>query len=207
VQQKLLADVGDIYALNATALIELERMGEKSVGNLLEAIERSKSRPLWRLLFGLGILHVGVSASRALADHFPNLDAIRQSSVEELQQIPDVGEVVGQSIHDFFHEPHNLALIEKLRRAGLRFEAEKKPEGSAAPEFKNTTWVITGTLSQSRDEIAEMIRARGGKVSGSVSKKTSYVLAGEEAGSKLEKAKKLGVRILNESEFRKMLAS
>jgi DNA ligase (NAD+) len=204
VQQKLLADVGDIYALKASALIELERMGEKSVSNLLEAIEQSKSRPLWRLLFGLGILHVGVSASRALADYFPNLDAIRESSVEELQQIPDVGEVVGRSIHQFFREPHNLALIEKLRKAELRFEAEKKVKG-AVPGFKNTTWVITGTLSQSRDEVAELIRACGGKVSGSVSKKTSYLLAGEEAGSKLEKAKKLGVRILNESEFRKLL--
>jgi len=204
VQQKLLADVGDIYSLKAPALLDLERMGEKSVANLLEAIEQSKSRPLWRLLFGLGILHVGVSASRALADHFPNLDAIRKSSVEELQQIPDVGEVVGQSIHDFFREPHNLAVMEKLRKAGLRFEAEPKAAG-AAPGFKNTTWVITGTLSQSRDEISEMIRARGGKVSGSVSKKTSYVLAGEEAGSKLEKAKKLGVRVLSEGEFRKML--
>jgi DNA ligase (NAD+) len=204
VQQKLLADVGDIYALKAPTLIELERLGEKSVSNLLEAIEQSKSRPLWRLLFGLGILHVGVSASRALADHFPNLDALMKSSVEELQQIPDVGEVVGQSIHDFFREPHNLAVIEKLRKAGLRFEAEPKAEG-AAPGFKNTTWVITGTLSQSRDEIAELIRARGGKVSGSVSKKTSYVLAGEEAGSKLEKARKLGVRVLSEGEFREML--
>jgi DNA ligase (NAD+) len=204
VQQKMLADVGDIYALQAAALIELERMGDKSVANLLDAIERSKTRPLWRLLFGLGILHVGVSAARALADHFPNLDAIAGSSIEELQQIPDVGEVVGRSIHEFFREPHNSALIEKLRKAGLRFEAEPKVEG-AAPGFKNTTWVITGTLSQSRDEIAELIRARGGKVSGSVSKKTSYVLAGDEAGSKLEKAKKLGVRILNESDFRKML--
>jgi DNA ligase (NAD+) len=206
VQQKLLADVGDIYSLKAPALLELERMGEKSVANLLEAIGQSKLRPLWRLLFGLGILHVGVSASRALADHFPNLDAIKKSSVEELQLIPDVGEVVGQSIHNFFHEPHNLAVIEKLRKAGLRFEAEPKAAG-AAPGFKNTTWVITGTLSQSRDEIAEMIRARGGKVSGSVSKKTSYVLAGEEAGSKLEKAKKLGVRVLNEGEFRDLLGS
>src|SRR3954469_3677068 len=204
VQQKLLADIGDIYALKAEKLIELERMGNKSVENLLEAVERSKTRPLWRLLFGLGILHVGVSASRALADHFANLDAIAASSVEELQQIPDVGEVVGRSIHEFFREPHNLAVIEKLRKAGLRFEAEPKVEG-AAPGFKSTTWVITGTLTQSRDEIAELIRARGGKVSGSVSKKTSYVLAGEEAGSKLDKANKLGVRVLNESQFRKML--
>ena len=205
VQQKLLGDVGDIYDLKAGALNELERMGEKSVSNLLGAIERSKSRPLWRLLFGLGILHVGVSAARALADHFQNLDAIGESSVEELQRIPDVGEVVGQSIHDFFHESHNLQLIEKLRRAGLRFEAEEKKEGAGAPGFKGTTWVITGTLSQSRDEIAELILARGGKVSGSVSKKTSFVLAGEEAGSKLEKAKKLGVRVLDEAEFRKLL--
>jgi DNA ligase (NAD+) len=153
----------------------------------------------------LGILHVGVSAARALADHFPNLDAIRDSSVEELQRIPDVGEVVGQSIHNFFREPHNLELIEKLRRAGLRFEAEEKKESAGAPGLKGTTWVITGTLSQSRDEIAELILARGGKVSGSVSKKTSFVLAGEEAGSKLEKAKKLGVRVVDEAEFRKML--
>jgi DNA ligase (NAD+) len=145
-----------------------------------------------------------VSASRALANHFPNLDAIRESSVEELQQIPDVGEVVGQSIHDFFREPHPLAVIEKLRKAGLRFEAEPKTAG-AAPGFKNTTWVITGTLSQSRDEIAETIVSHGGKVSGSVSKKTSFVLAGEEAGSKLEKAKKLGIRVVDEAEFRKML--
>ena len=190
VEQKLLGDLGDIYDLKAARLNELERMGEKSVSNLLEAIERSKSRPLWRLIFGLGILHVGVSASRALADHFPNLDAIMKSSVEELQRIPDVGEVVGRSIHDFFHEPGNLELIEQLRRAGLRFESE--PKATAAPGFKGTTWVITGTLSQSRDEIAEMILARGGKVSGSVSKKTSFVLAGEDAGSKLEKAKQLG---------------
>jgi DNA ligase (NAD+) len=205
VQQKLLVDVGDIYALKAEPLNALERMGEKSVNNLLAAVERSKSRPLWRLLFGLGILHVGVSAARALADHFPNLDAIRESSVEELQRIPDVGEVVGQSIFDFFHEPHNLELLEKLRRAGLRFEGEEKKAGTGAPGFKGTTWVITGTLSQSRDEIAELILARGGKVSGSVSKKTSFVLAGEEAGSKLEKAKKLGVRVLEETEFRQML--
>ncbi|MCA1658759.1 MAG: NAD-dependent DNA ligase LigA, partial [Verrucomicrobiaceae bacterium] len=203
VEQKLLSDLGDIYELKAAPLNELERMGEKSVSNLLEAIERSKSRPLWRLIFGLGVLHVGVSASRALADHFPNLDAIKKSSMEELQRIPDMGEVVGRSIHDFFHQPSNLELIEKLRRVGLRFEGEEKM--AAAPGFKGTTWVITGTLSQSRDEIAELILARGGKVSGSVSKKTSFVLAGEDAGSKLAKAKQLGVKVIKEAEFRKML--
>jgi DNA ligase (NAD+) len=204
VEQKLLGDLGDIYDLKAARLNELERMGEKSVTNLLEAIERSKSRPLWRLIFGLGILHVGVSASRALADYFPNLDAIRQSSMDELQRIPDVGEVVGRSIHDFFHESANLELIEKLRCIGLRFESE--PKAAAAPGFKGTMWVITGTLSQSRDEIAEEILARGGKVSDSVSKKTSFVLAGEDAGSKLAKAKQLGVKVIDEAAFRKMLA-
>jgi DNA ligase (NAD+) len=205
VEHKLLGDVSDIYALNAATLGELERMGEKSVSNLLEAIARSKSRPLWRLLFGLGILHVGVSASRALADHFPDLDAITKSSVEELQRIPDVGEVVGRSIHDFFRQSGNLETIEKLRSAGLQFKAEKKKADNSAPGFKGATWVITGTLSQSRDEIAELIIARGGKVSGSVSKKTSFLLAGEEAGSKLEKARKLGVRVMDEAAFRKLL--
>jgi DNA ligase (NAD+) len=205
VEHKLLGDVSDIYALNAATLDELERMGEKSVSNLLAAIARSKSRPLWRLLFGLGILHVGVSASRALADHFPDLDAIIKSSVEELQRIPDVGEVVGRSIHDFFRQSGNLETIEKLRSAGLQFKAEKKKPDNSAPGFKGTTWVITGTLSQSRDEIAELIIARGGKVSGSVSKKTSFLLAGEEAGSKLEKARKLGVRVMDEAAFRKLL--
>jgi DNA ligase (NAD+) len=197
--------VSGIYALGSDTLSKLERMGEKSVNNLLEAIERGKTRPLWRLLFGLGILHVGVSASRALADYFPNFDAIMKASVEELQRIPDVGEVVGQSIHDFFRVPGNLEMIEKLRGAGLQFKGEEKTVDHSVSKMKGTTWVITGTLSQSRDEIAEMIIAQGGKVSSSVSKKTSFVLAGEDAGSKLEKAKKLGIRVVDETEFRTML--
>lgn len=205
VERKMLRDVSDIYELDAIRLAALERMGTKSIANLLDAIERSKSRPLWRLIFGLGILHVGVSASRALAAHFPNLDAITRSSLDELQQIPDVGEVVGQSIHDFFREPGNLKTIEKLRKAGLEFKAEEKKAGESASKVNGTTWVITGSLSQSRDEIAELIIAHGGKVSGSVSKKTSFVLAGQDPGSKLEKAKKLGVRVVSETEFRKML--
>lgn len=205
VENQLLRDVSGIYSLNSETLNKLERMGEKSVNNLLEAIERSKTRPLWRLLFGLGILHVGVSASRALADYFPDLDAIIKASVEELQRIPDVGEVVGQSIHDFFRVPGNLEMIEKLRDAGLQFKGEEKTVDHSASKMKGTTWVITGTLSQSRDEIAEIIIAHGGKVTGSVSKKTSFVLAGEDAGSKLEKAKKLGIRVVDETEFRAML--
>ncbi|MDQ6625456.1 MAG: NAD-dependent DNA ligase LigA, partial [Verrucomicrobiota bacterium] len=187
----------------------LERVGEKSIRNLLEAIDRSKTQPLWRLIFALGILHVGVTASRALADHCRSIGALMQSSVDELQQIPDVGEVVGQSIHGFFQESHNRELLQRFAAAGVRLvdDTPRPKQDAAVSPFAGSIWVITGTLSQPRDEIAEMIIARGGKVSGSVSKKTSYVLAGEEAGSKLEKARKLGVRVISEAELLEMLGS
>ncbi len=203
----LVREVSDIYRLTNEELLGLERMGEKSVANLLGAIGASKERPLWRLLFALGILHVGVSAARALADHFPDLDALMAATPEELQRIPDVGEVVGSSIAQFFREPHNRAMIEKLRAAGLRLTSEPKAAAATGSQIKGTTWVITGTLSQPREQIAEEIIRRGGKVSGSVSKKTSYVLAGEAAGSKLEKARTLRIRILSEEEFRRLLAA
>ncbi|MFN2476353.1 MAG: NAD-dependent DNA ligase LigA [Chthoniobacterales bacterium] len=207
VSRGLLRDVSDIYTLDATKLATLERVGEKSIRNLLDAIQRSKTQPLWRLIFALGILHVGVSASRALADHLRSVDALMASSVDELQQINDVGEVVGQSIHAFFQEPHNRELLQRFAAAGVRLvDDTPRPErDSTASAFAGSTWVITGTLSRPREEIGETIIARGGKVSGSVSKKTSYVLAGEEAGSKLEKAQKLGVRVISEPEFRAML--
>jgi DNA ligase (NAD+) len=209
VDHQLVRDVSDIYQLRAAQLTPLERMGEKSVSKLLEAIAGSKSQPLWRLLFGLGILHVGVSAARALADHFPSLDELMETSVEELRRIPDVGEVVGQSIARFFEEKNNRAIIENLRRAGLRLTSEKKKrnDATADSQIRGTSWVITGTLSQPREEIAELIIAKGGKVTGSVSKKTSYLLAGEEAGSKLQKAQTLGIRIINEVQFRKMIGN
>ena len=205
VEHRLLHDISDIYRLNAGKLGKLERVGEKSIGNLLEAIERSKARPLWRLIFGLGILHVGVSASRALAAQFCKMDSLTSSSLEELQRIPDVGEVVGKSIHGFFQEAANREVISRLEQAGVRLIDDEPVPAKTGSAFPQTTWVITGTLSQPREEIAETIIARGGKVVGSVSKKTSYVLAGEEAGSKLEKAKKLGLRVLSEDEFREML--
>ena len=205
VERRLLHDVSDIYQLGSDKLSTVDRIGEKSINNLLGAIAASKTRPLWRLIFGLGILHVGVSASRALASHFRSMERLMASSAEELQRLPDVGEVVGSSIHGFFQEPSNRELIERLGRAGVRLEDDEPPPGASDSKFAKTTWVITGTLAQPREEIAEIITARGGKVAGSVSKKTSYVLAGEEAGSKLEKAKKLGVRVLTEEEFREML--
>nr|MBA3273891.1 NAD-dependent DNA ligase LigA [Chthoniobacterales bacterium] len=203
----LLRDVSDVYSLNVAKLSSLERVGEKSLANLLEAIERSKTRPLWRLIFALGILHVGVSSSRALADHFRSIDALMDSSVDELQRICDVGEVVGHSIHAFFQEAANRELLQRLGQAGLRMldDSPRSSAPDAASPFAGSTWVLTGTLSQPRDEIAEVIISRGGKVSGSVSKKTDYVLAGEEAGSKLDKAQKLGLRIVSEAEFRQLL--
>src|SRR6266403_855899 len=149
-------DVSDIYELDAAKLSQLERTGEKSIGNLLEAIERSKTRPLWRLIFALGILHVGVSSSRGLANHFQSLKALMEATPEELQRIPDVGEVVGASIHQFFQEPHNRELIARLEKAGVRPKIEPRIIARDSP-FSDTTWVITGTLSQPRDELAEMI--------------------------------------------------
>jgi DNA ligase (NAD+) len=205
VSHDLIADAGDVYSLTSEQLLGLERIGEKSAANLLGAIERSKKQPLWRLLVALGILHVGVSAARALADHFPDLDRLMAATPEELQRIPDVGEVVGHSIAQFFREPGNRAMIEKLRRAGVRLTSEPKAAAANDSKIKGTTWVITGTLSRPRDEIAEEIVRRGGKVSGSVSKKTSFVLAGEAAGSKLEKAKQLGIRVLDEEQFRSLI--
>jgi DNA ligase (NAD+) len=206
VSRDLVRDVSDIYELTSEKMSTLERMGEKSISNLLEAIEQSKTRPLWRLIFGLGILHVGVSASRALAAHFRGLAKLMEASVDELQRIPDVGEVVGQSIHDFFQEKRNRKLIERLEQLGVRPQIEPRPAETKDSAFAGSIWVLTGTLTQPRDEIAEEIIRRGGKVSASVSKKTNYVLAGESAGSKLDKAKQLGLRIVDEAEFRKMLS-
>ncbi len=207
VRRALVREVSDIYALTADKMSILERMGEKSIGNLLQAIERSKTRPLWRLIFGLGILHVGESASRALAEHFRSLKKLMEASAEELQRIPDVGEVVGRSIEQFFQEKRNRKMVERLEQLGVRPQIEPRRVQSADSPFAASTWVVTGTLSEPRDGIAEMITQRGGKVSTSVSKKTTYLLAGEEPGSKLAKAKQLGVRVLDEATFRKMLAS
>jgi DNA ligase (NAD+) len=199
-------DIADIYHLTLVKLASLPRMGAKSIANLLAGIETSKKRPLWRLIFGLGILHVGATSARALAAHFHLLDNLMAASSEELQRIPDVGPIVGPAIAQHFENPGNRAIIERLRQAGLNFgEADEPAAPAAGGKFAGTTWVITGTLSQPRETIAEEIRAHGGKVSDSVSKKTTYLLAGEEAGSKLEKAGKLGVRILSEAEFRQML--
>ena len=203
----LVADVADLYALTTEQLLPLERMGEKSVSNLLEAISASRNQPLWRLLAALGISHVGVTVARTLADSFGTLDRLSAASEEELVAVEEIGPIMATAIHGWFREPSVVTLVEKLRAAGLNL-GERDPKGSAPAAdgpLKGTTWVLTGTLSMPREEAAELIRAKGGKVSGSVSAKTTYLLAGEEAGSKLEKAQKLGVKVLNEEEFRKLV--
>ena len=206
VAEGLVEALPDIYALKGNEVAALERMGEKSTANLLAAIEGSKEQPLWRLLFALGIMHVGASVARKLADKFHTLDKIAEASVEELESTEDVGQVVAEEIHSFFRLPHNKKLIESLRKHALNFGEHDKRSAPASQELSGETWVITGTLDRPRDEIAELIRRHGGTVSGSVSKKTSYVLAGEEAGGKLDKAKSLGVPVVDEKQFRARLA-
>lgn len=203
VELRLVRDVADLYVLNELLLARLDRIGAKSIDNYLKAIEASKKQDPWRLVFGLGILHVGAGGARKLLEHFGSIDAIASASVEDLTQCPDIGGVVAPSIHSWFHDETNINLLQRLREAGLNF-AQKVVE-LASQKLAGSTWVITGTLSQDRETIADIIRANGGKVSGSVSGKTSYVLAGEEAGSKLDKATKLGVKIISEAEFRAMI--
>ena len=203
----LLHDVAGLYDLRAEQLLPLERMGEKSVTNLLAAIEASKQQPLWRLLAALGIPHVGVTVSRTLASSFGTIDRLSAASAEELCAVEEIGEIMASAIHGWFRDPEVAKLIGKLRAAGLNFGERDPKESAPAAEgpLKGTIWVLTGSLSISREEAAEMIRAKGGKVSGSVSAKTTYLLAGDEAGSKLAKAEKLGVTILDEEAFRELI--
>jgi DNA ligase (NAD+) len=201
----LARDVADLYALEAAQLLKLERMGQKSAQNLLDGLEKSKSQPAWRLLFGLGVLHVGSSAAQALLGHFRSIDALAAAGVEDLQKCQDVGGIVAAGVHDWFRKPVNRELLERLRAAGLTFAVEDAAKHGGSTVLAGKTFVITGTLSQPRPEFEELIKLHGGKVSGSVSKKTSYVLAGEEAGSKLDKARDMGVAVIDEAEFRKLI--
>jgi len=204
VKADLVRDIADLYPLKAEPVAALDRMGEKSAANFIAGIEASRTRDLWRLLFGVGILHVGVGTAKALARHFPTLDAIMAATAEELTQSEDVGDVIATSLHGWFRDERNLLRIERLRAAGLNFSSSlyRLPTDTPAGPFAGKIFVLTGTLpTLKREEAAARIEAMGGKVSSSVSKKTDFVLAGEEAGSKLEKARALGLRILDEAAF------
>ena len=199
----------DLYRLGVAKLAALERMAEKSAANVWAGIEKSKDTTLARFIYALGIRNVGEVTAKDLAAHFGTLDALMDASVEQLQEAPDVGPVVAESIAAFFREAHNREGVEQLRAAGVRWK-EGPPQralASAGP-FAGKIVVLTGTLgSMSRDEAKERIEAAGGKVTGSVSKKTDYVVAGEEAGSKLDKAKELGVAVLDERAFLELLGA
>jgi len=205
VERGLVLDVADLYRLKFDELVSLERMGEKSAQNFLDAIAASKQRDLWRLLFGLGILHVGAGVAKALARAFPNLDDLFAAGPARWQEVEDVGEVIAESLTHWHGDSRNRNLIERLRKAGLNFESSIYQGRAAGGLFSGKTFVLTGTLpTMTREQAAAKIEALGGKVSGSVSKKTDFVLAGAEAGSKLDKAQKMGVRIIDEAEFLKL---
>ena len=206
VDANVIRTLPDLYRLGLTSLIALDRMAEKSAQNVLAALEKSKQTTLPRFLFGLGLRHVGEATAKDLARHFGTLDAIMDASVEQLLQVPDVGPVVAQSLHTFFQQPHNREVVEQLRACGVTWE-EGAPTERATLPLAGKTVVLTGTLpTLSRDAAKDMLEAAGAKVAGSVSKKTSYVVAGEEAGSKLAKAQELGVPVLDEAGMLELLS-
>lgn len=189
----------DIYRLGLNALAGLDRMAEKSASKLFQAIKKSRQTTLSRFVFGLGIRHVGEATAKALARHFGTLDAIMEATQEQLLEVGDVGPVVAKSICTFFEQPHNREVVEQLRACGVTWE-EGEPAAAVVKPLSGKTFVITGTLPRmSRDEAKDRIEAAGGKVAGSVSKKTDYVVAGTEAGSKLDKAQELGVAVIDEA--------
>lgn len=207
VDGQIVRSLPDLYKLGFTSLAALERMGDKSANNLLAAIEKSKHTTLGRFLFSLGIRHVGESTAKDLARHFGTLERLMDARVEELLEVPDVGPVVANSLRHFFDQPIHREVVEQLRAAGVCWPDEIGLASDAPRPLLGKTLVLTGTLpSLSRDEAKAMIEAAGGKVSGSVSKKTHYVVAGSEAGSKLDKAQSLGVPVLDEAGLRALLA-
>jgi DNA ligase (NAD+) len=196
----------DLYSLTPAQLADLERMGEKSAANLLAALERSRTTTLPRFLYALGIRDVGEATAHSLAAHFQDLDALLDASAEEIERAPDVGPVIAASVQRFFAQAHNRKVIEELRRRGVHWPRMKPAAAASHAPFAGKTWVLTGTLSGlTREQAQERIRTLGGTVSGSVSKKTDYVIAGADAGSKLRKARDLGVAVLDEREFTRLL--
>ncbi|HEX5698297.1 MAG TPA: NAD-dependent DNA ligase LigA [Rhodoferax sp.] len=201
----IISTLPDLYRLGFTALANLARMADKSAQNILDALEKSKQTTLPRFLFGLGIRHVGEATAKALARHFGKLDAIMDASEEALLAVADVGPIVAKSIRTFFDQAHNREVVEQLRACGLTWE-EGEPAPVAAQPLSGQTFVLTGTLpTVGREEAKALIEAAGGKVAGSVSKKTSFVVAGAEAGSKLNKARELGVAVLDETQLKELL--
>jgi DNA ligase (NAD+) len=205
VDEGVIKTLPDLYKLGLTALANLDRMAEKSAQNILAALEKSKQTTLPRFLFGLGIRHVGESTAKELARHFGKLDAIMDATQEQLLEVADVGPIVALSLHTFFDQTHNREVVEQLRACGLMWE-EGEPAAQTPKPLSGKTFAITGTLpTLSRDQAKDMLEAAGAKVAGSVSKKTDYLLAGAEAGSKLDKARELGVAVIDEAQMQALL--
>jgi DNA ligase (NAD+) len=202
-ERRLVKNVADLYRLTKDDLLKLERMGDKSAQNVLDEIAASKTLPLERVIYGLGIRFVGERTAQFLAEHFGSLDAVMNAGAEELEEVNEVGPRIAESIVEFFTDEHNRQLVSDLRKAGLTFSGQKKQKGTA---LAGKTFVLTGTLVRhTRDEAKKMIEGAGGRVSGSVSKKTDYVVAGSDAGSKLDKARELGVRVIGEEEMEELV--
>lgn len=205
VESGRVTEPADLYELTVDELAALSRMGQKSAENLVRAVETSKERPLARVLFALGIRHVGVTAARTLARTFRSIAAIRDADVSALTAVDEIGEVMARSIHDFFADAGNGRLVARLEAHGLAMVDTSPPHEERRETFAGLTFVITGTLAtKSRSDMKEWLESRGGRVSGSVSKKTDYLIAGDKAGSKLTKAKELGVAILTEAELERL---
>lgn len=204
-EKGLVKDAADLYALTEEKLVSLERMGEKSAQNLIAAIEGSKDRPLSRLIFALGIRQVGVRTAEILADRFHSIDDLRHASTEDLESVEEVGPIVAQAITDHFREPRNVKVLEKLEKAGVRMKEERKLPPKTGQTLAGKTLVFTGTISIPREEAAAMVKAKGGKVTESVSKKTDYVVVGEAPGSKAAKARALGVATIDEKGFLRLV--
>ena len=206
VEKGIVSNVSGLYHLNQEQLEGLERMGSKSAENLLTEIEASRALELWRLLFGLGIRHVGERTAQILARHFGSIERLGQASKEELEQVHEVGPKLAETICEFLKQQENQHLIERLRAAGLPMKSDEAGEPPRLQTFAGKTFVLTGTLDRlTREEAASLIEERDGRVTSAVSKKTSYILAGRDPGSKLDKARQLGVEILDEQQFRAML--
>jgi DNA ligase (NAD+) len=207
VDNHLIKDCSDLYSLTTEQLVALERMGEKSASNLLDGIEQSKNKSLEKLIYALGIRFVGEESAKDLAKHFKTLDVLMNAEEEDLLRVDGIGERTAKSVVLFFHNKQNMAVIEKLIRAGVRTKISGSGKPNVKQIFTGKTFVLTGSLpNYSRDDAKKMIEERGGKVSGSVSKKTDFVLAGEEAGSKLDKARALGIKVIEEKDFLKIIS-
>jgi DNA ligase (NAD+) len=203
----LVRSIPDLYRLTKDQLVELDRMGEKSAQNLLERIEASKGRGLARVLTGLSIPHVGDTVADLLAEEFGSIDALLEASQERLGEIKGIGPVLAESVYQYFQAPAGRKIVENLRAAGLKLTAEARAKPKGGADLTGKTLVVTGTLQNySREEIEALIKRLGGKATGSVSKKTDYLVAGENAGSKLDKAHQLGVKVLTEADFNKLIA-